>query len=888
MTKKENNLIDNIETAAGTEKADFLKTLGFEILNTNLAKAEEYANESLLLSEDLKYVKGEAAAYYLLGDIYRRKNEFHDAIEVYNKCLRMNKTLKEHSNTAIIFGRLGICYWKLNIFDKALDIYLKALAIFIELDKKTDIARLYNNIGLVYWKIKQYDKALDYFFEALDMKQILGDQATIASTYNNIGNIYNNLKDADKALEYHTLSLKIDEQAGNKKGIANALNNVASDYRLAGKLHDALEYYERSLKMKQTLNDKRGIANTWKNIGKTHFDMKDFDKSIQAAEEAMKISLKIGESIVLQGCYELLSEAYTEKKDFQNVIKYYRLANQSDGKIFNEELRKKISEIENRFILAKKDRETALLAQQKDDLQKLNMSLQSSEEKYRTLIENLNEGMGQVDENEYFTFANQAACEIFGFSKDEIIGKNLKDFTSSEDFKNILRHTKERKKGVVSEYKLTLIRPDKTERKIKVKANPIFNKNSAFTGSIGLFTDITEEEIYKAELQKKNIHLSLMLETATQLTSSLDLQEVLRKIGTEAKTVLGAYGCAIYMLDEDKETLRPVVSLDPPYDEEILSETIEVSNSFTGRAVTSGKTLIFNDAGTSGDGYQIPGTSVVEDERVMVTPLIVENEILGAICLNKMGASFTQDDLSLTEMFAILASAALKNAQMHQQLIKEIQEHRVTTKALNSHEEHLKLMNKILRHDLINNLAVIKSALRMYSKSKDDKMLTEASNHLQKGLDLINRMRTLELFISDNINLKLMNAVERISNIAEKYNDIKINITGKNHILADDKIDSVLDNIFMNAKVHGKADEINVDIVDDNKMCKVLISNNGTNIPEEIKDKIFEENFVFGKTGHSGVGLYIVRKAMESFGGSVYAERNEPHGCTFVLSFRKL
>ena len=888
MDKTVEKLKEDLKVATGNNKADLLSTLGFAVLNIDVSEAEKCANEALLLSEDSEYKEGEARAYFLLGDVLRRQSKCHDAIEAYSKSKKVYNTQKSKSQSANLLSRLGICYWQLNIFDEALDHYLKSLAIQIEEDNTQSVSHLYNNIGLVYWKLEEYDKALDYYFESLDMKQILGDHKAIATTYNNIGSIYNNLGDMDKALEYHTLSLKFSEEADSKAGIAKSLNNVASDYRKNGKLKDALKYYERSLILKQELEDKPGIANTLKNIGFTHFKLGNFLDAREAAEKAMKIAEETGAGIVLKDCYELLGEIFVEEKDFQNVIKYYRLHNTSDEKLFNEDLRKRIIEIENRFVLEKKEREAEQLAIQKEDLQKLNFSLQRSEEKYRTLIENLHEGMGQVDENEYFTFANQAASEIFGISKDEIIGKNLRDFTSAEDFSKIRKQTKERKKGVVSEYKLTLLRPDKTERNVRVKANPIFNTNSAYIGSIGLFTDVTDEEIYKSELQKKNIHLSLILETANQLTSSLDLQEVLKKIGTEAKAVLGAYGCAIYMLEDDKETLRPVVALDPPFDEEILSETIQISNSFTGKAVTSGKTLIFNDAGTSGEGYQIPGTSIIEDERVMVAPLILENVVKGAICLNRMGESFTEDDRSLTEMFAIFASAALKNAQLHQQLVQEIQMHKVTEKSLSNHKEHLKLMNKILRHDLINTLAVMKSALRIYNDTKDDKMLMETSKHLQKGLDLINRMRTLELFISDHTNLKLLDVKEKISDIADKYEDINVKITGKNHVLADDKIDSVLDNIFMNAKVHGKVKEIEVEIVDNGKMCNVKISNSGKNIPDSIKDKIFEENFVFGKTGHSGVGLYIVRKAMESFGGSVHAEDREPQGCTFVLSFRKL
>ncbi|MCD4746906.1 MAG: PAS domain S-box protein, partial [Bacteroidales bacterium] len=65
-------------------------------------------------------------------------------------------------------------------------------------------------------------------------------------------------------------------------------------------------------------------------------------------------------------------------------------------------------------------------------------ALIKSEEKYRSLIEIIEEGIGLVDKNEMFTFVNQAAADILGFTKDEMIGKNLKEFTTPEMYQQVL------------------------------------------------------------------------------------------------------------------------------------------------------------------------------------------------------------------------------------------------------------------------------------------------------------------------------------------------------------------------------------------------------------------------------------------------------------------
>ena len=104
--------------------------------------------------------------------------------------------------------------------------------------------------------------------------------------------------------------------------------------------------------------------------------------------------------------------------------------------------------------------------------------------------------------------------------------------------------------------------------------------------------------------------------------------------------------------------------------------------------------------------------------------------------------------------------------------------------------------------------------------------------------------------------------------------------------MADDSLSSVIDNIIRNAVNHGKADRITITTGKEGDLCEVRIADNGTGIPDEIKEKVFEEGFIHGDTGHTGLGLHIVEKAMENYGGYAYVEDNEPKGAVFALRFK--
>lgn len=227
-----------------------------------------------------------------------------------------------------------------------------------------------------------------------------------------------------------------------------------------------------------------------------------------------------------------------------------------------------------------------------------------------------------------------------------------------------------------------------------------------------------------------------------------------------------------------------------------------------------------------------------------------------------------------------------KNIQI-EQANKELSE---KNKELEIHREHINLINQILRHDIRNNLTVINSAVRLFLKDGTKNLIHAIQANVSKSLSLINSMQEIEKFMDSNKAVKLIDLRRVINRVAESHFDfdIDISVTGKAEVLADEAVSSVFDNLFNNAITHGKADKINVEIKQIKNDCEVRISDNGLGIPDEIKDKLFEEGFTFGDEGHSGLGLYIVKKTMDSYGGSVSIEDNQPKGSVFILTFKKV
>ncbi len=132
--------------------------------------------------------------------------------------------------------------------------------------------------------------------------------------------------------------------------------------------------------------------------------------------------------------------------------------------------------------------------------------LTKSEEKYRSLTENIGEGIGFLDEKEKFTYANPSAEKIFGVNKGELLGLCLNDFLSLETIEIIKTETLKRSQGESSVYEIEIILKDRSKKDILVTATPRFDDKN-FIGTFGIFRDIAERKRAEEELKLKNEQL---------------------------------------------------------------------------------------------------------------------------------------------------------------------------------------------------------------------------------------------------------------------------------------------------------------------------------------------------------------------------------------------
>jgi len=148
-------------------------------------------------------------------------------------------------------------------------------------------------------------------------------------------------------------------------------------------------------------------------------------------------------------------------------------------------------------------------------------ALRRSEEKYRTILDNIIDGYYETDLAGNFTFFNNALCRIWGYPKEELMGMNSRQYTNEETAKILYQaHNKVYKTGKpgrLMDYEI--IRKDQIRVNCQQSFTLIKDSSGEVIGFRGLVRDITELKQMEKERQKSLNQLRQSLESTIHAMS---------------------------------------------------------------------------------------------------------------------------------------------------------------------------------------------------------------------------------------------------------------------------------------------------------------------------------------------------------------------------------
>ncbi len=203
----------------------------------------------------------------------------------------------------------------------------------------------------------------------------------------------------------------------------------------------------------------------------------------------------------------------------------------------------------------------------------------------------------------------------------------------------------------------------------------------------GTVQDITE--------RKHTEELSILLETTKAVSSTLDLEEVLKIIARQMTLVAGASGCAISRWNRDADSVETWVDWfnhgTPYFDEPGATYPLK-KYPVTREVLEKLRPIVVQVSDPNADPAEVALLRMQETESLLMLPLVINNQAIGLVELDKEFGEgvFTHSDIEHCRVLVNQAEIAIQNARLYKQAQQEISDRIQTETELQAANADLK------------------------------------------------------------------------------------------------------------------------------------------------------------------------------------------------------
>ncbi len=301
-------------------------------------------------------------------------------------------------------------------------------------------------------------------------------------------------------------------------------------------------------------------------------------------------------------------------------------------------------------------------------------ALQESEEKYRTILESIEDGYYEVDIAGNFTFLNDSLCRKIRYTRDELMGMNNREYMDEVTAKKVYQSfnrvyaTGKPDKG----FEYEIIRKDGTPINVEVSISLIRDSEDHRVGFRGIVRDITERK--QAEVEKDALRRNLeslwgLVQLAEHDMKSL-CDYVLKEVAEQTASPYVSYG---FLNEDESEYLvyswSPDVMEDCKTQDKPLRFPIENAGLWAS-ALRKRAPMIINDYDKPHPGKQGLPAGHVPLKRLMLVPVFSKGRIAAFGAVANKEAEYQEKDLKQLSAFLTSAQILMDRKKADEEITK--------------------------------------------------------------------------------------------------------------------------------------------------------------------------------------------------------------------------
>ncbi len=480
--------------------------------------------------------------------------------------------------------------------------------------------------------------------------------------------------------------------------------------------------------------------------------------------------------------------------------------------------------------------------------------LQSSEERYQTLLESSRDAVCVIADERY-AYVNNCHAELLGFSDpSDLIGRKAIEFVAPEDKERVLEMIRGRPKGEKHPdlYELKMQRKNGTAVDVETHVSVI--EYDGKPASLAFTRDITDRKQMEEEIIKSEERWRSLVELAPDGIITIDTKGVITSVNTAFIKFAGF--SKDELLGKDVTKLGIIRSKD-------IQSYLNLFNSILGGKITPSIEFVYQHKN---------GTTGWAEGHFSLIKVGEKREIL-IICREITRRKEIEDELR-------------DYAENLEEIVKEKTNELLAAESIASAGK----VAAMVGHDLRGPLQTIKSAIYLLMNKSDnaENVLALANDAVDRAVNMLeeirNRTRDTPLrIVTTDLTTLIKTAVEEAP--IPSFIDLTCELgEGLEAVTLDPrKMRRVLDNLLANAldaMPQGGGLEISAKVEDESVLIKV--SDTGVGITEEDKRNLFKP-FYTTKPKGMGLGLVYCKRAVEAHGGTITVESNVGEGTKFTI-----
>lgn len=295
--------------------------------------AAKFLEMALGIDEKRKNARGINKSLYDLGLHYKRKSQYHLALEYLN---RLDENLKTDADSNLkihALSMLGNVYYAIDSIDKALEYFEEGFRLAKEFSDTSLIISSINCLLAVYCDKPGYlDKVLSLTKQSLPIAGVSDYYTSRLILHNNVGNAYLVNGMIDSALVWYEKASRYVEFADNPYQVSGFFNHYAGAWFAGGFYQMARKYYGQALELTkriQSAENQRdaylGLARTDSIEGNYMMALAHYQKGIKLKDSVMNLKTRsrIAEMQIIHQTKEkeLLINKLQEKDRFNRLLR---------------------------------------------------------------------------------------------------------------------------------------------------------------------------------------------------------------------------------------------------------------------------------------------------------------------------------------------------------------------------------------------------------------------------------------------------------------------------------------------------------------------------------------------------------------------------------------